>query len=341
MGDFKVVPISETGNETLMLKVEPLLYRFVWLSEHESGNGIEQFLLLRYEMAECLRIYFESGKGTSSFYLVNGENLVFSGEADKLTLRLKTMMSPAVFEIPDTDGLFISTLLKDVEVLIGNRKKLVGESMESALTELLGEDGFDQEATDMLINRDLEILSFEQSLSNGSEKGMPSLTDIYKILLKRVNAGLNPIVEKLLVNFEYVYSNEECNCGYGGCLFEILKSNQTHFFKGDYHRVKGGLDSDKVTDDILDLIFGLTPDELAVTKYLYRHFEDSTLLNLAFLIYDFDLYGYQRQVCFPYQPDDPDGHMVRSISTMASFFIRKDRMNFHRSEDPDPLYIIV
>jgi hypothetical protein len=152
---------------------------------------------------------------------------------------------------------------------------------------------------------------------------MPSLTDLYKILLKRDHEGLNPIMEKLLENFEYIYSNDECDCGSEGCFFDILKSNQTHFFNGGYHNVNGGLDTGKVTDDFLDLWSALTPIEKTALVYLYREFENSTLLNLAFLKPDFGLHRYQHLMCFPYQPDDPNDHMVRSVSTLANYFIRK------------------
>ena len=324
MHDFKVKPISDVDGETLFLKVEPLLYKFVWLNERESHNRLEQFLVLRHELAAYLLSHLDYGSPKGSWNLVNNDKITFIGGLNSLRLECKIRMSNTTFPVSDESGLFISTLLKDVELLRKNEKKMNKNSIDHFISSLFGEFESDQDIWKKMTRLDLEILLFEHSLMKRRKNRPSSMSNLYQVYLKGDFADTKPLLQKLLINFEYIYENQECDCGSDGCFFDILKSNQTHYFKGDYHHVEGGIDNEKVTRDFESLWEGLSEREKTALLYLYQEFENSTLLNLAFLKSDFDLYKYQHLMCFPYQPDDPSDFMVRTVSTLANHFIRID-----------------
>ncbi len=155
----------------------------------------------------------------------------------------------------------------------------------------------------------------------GLKKKEHSLFDLYTILFQFDNKDFEGLLSMLLQNFEYIYQNTQCDCGSEGCFFDLLKSNQTHFFKGSYFLGNLGINFDKITDDFRALWSSFSKRQQVTLVYLFRKFENSTLLNLAFLKPDFDLYRYQILMCHPYQPDEPDDFIVRYISTLANYFL--------------------
>jgi len=323
MHDFGVEPISDMKGEILFLKVDTLLYKFVWMDGNGQLNRIEQFLIMRHELAVALRSYIKSGKSPGKFELMHGARIAFSGNRKHLQLKFTTGMSKKAFPVTDNQGLFISTLLKDVEVLERNELKMNDTSKGKIRKALLGESNTQEGLQDDLNPEDWEILMFEHSLGRNRRKKLFSLSSIYSIFLKRDFTDVTSITLNLFSNFDQEYVIEHCDCGYEGCFFETLKANQRYFFKGDYHEENGEINNEKVLHDFGVIWSNLSPRQKAVLIFLYQGLGNSTLLNLAFVKPDFNLTRYQYLMCLPYQSDDPDEYMVRSFSTFAYYFIKR------------------
>jgi hypothetical protein len=81
-----------------------------------------------------------------------------------------------------------------------------------------------------------------------------------------------------------------------------------------------------VTQDFDKLWETLTHRKRAALLYLYHEFENTTLLNLAFLRPDFDLKNYQFLMCTPLQPDSNDEKIIRKTSTLANYMVHLDAL---------------
>lgn len=305
-----------------------MFYKLVWLNEMDSFNRIrvEQIYFLRYELANYLKSHIDSNSVENTFILTSGEELNYAGNKEQLEINLKTHFSDTVFHIPNNNEL-IQTLLADLNILDSTREKLNSIGKDKLVAKLLAKlvDGrlYDEEIRNKLTEKDLEIIHFEKALSKN--KSCYGLFDIYKILLNENLADTNGLKSNLMENFDLVYNNDSCDCGDKGCFFDLLKENQLYFLRNSYHNENGEVDSDKVESDFDKIWTSLSIRKKASVMFLYNEFDNSTLLNLAFVKPNFNLLNYQFLMCYPYQPDSEEEKMVREVSTLSNFLIQLEK----------------
>ena len=233
--DFDVEAISEKKKETLFFKVDNLFYKLVWLNEIDSINRIEQFYLLRYELANYLKSHIDSNATENTFILASGEEINFVGNKEQLEINLKIHFSETVFHISNNNEL-ISTLLADLNILDSTREKLNSIGKDKLLATLVDDRSYDEEMSKKLTNKDVEIIQFETTLlKNQSGYG---LRDIYGILLNKNLANTNELNYSLMGNFDFIYNSDSCDCGEESCFFDLLKENQLYFFNNKYVSIK-------------------------------------------------------------------------------------------------------
>jgi len=317
--DFGVETICEIERETLFSRVENSFYKLLWFIELDSYNKIEQYYLLRYELANHLKSHIVSKKEDSTFIIYSGEEIVFFGNIDTLEINLKVHSSKTIFNISANNEM-MNILLSDVNILSTLRDDITSKTKNKVLSNLINDRSLGDEIIYKLSSKDLEIIKFDTTISK--DRSCYGLTDIYKILLNENLDNTEGLKFYLLQNFEYIYNTDSCNCGNEGCFFEILKENQLYFFSNNYLDNEGEINSDKVEDDFDRIWSTLSKREKASLLFLYNEFQNSTLLNLAFVKPKFNLMNYQFLMCNPYQPESEDEQFISEVSTLSNFFIQ-------------------
>lgn len=317
--DFGVETICVNEKEKLFLKVENSFYKLVWLNELDDNNRIEQFYLLRYELANHLKTYLDSRGENSTFILTSSEEITFAGNTDKLEIQLRTHFSDTIFKGSGHNEMIL-TMLSDLNILSSHEEGLITKKQSKFLDDLLKNRSVDDEVSYTLTDKDFEIIQFEKTLLNNQSHN--SLIDIYKILFNESLSNAEGLKVNLFLNFENIYNAESCDCGFEGCFFEMLKENQKYFFGKNYHDQDGIMDSGKVEYDFDQIWSGLSIKEKACLTFLYKEFQNSILFNLGLLKPNFNLMKYQFLMCYPYQPDSEDDQWVREVSTLSNFFIQ-------------------
>ena len=329
--DFDVEEIehNEINNRTFFYKrnndCSILEHHFVCL---EGGlyDQISQFKILRFELAKFLFKNLNSNKkyvhqklssGDKAF--INNKNgdyiltLVFSEETQKIELN---------FTNPKEDDFLVRILYKDIELYKNAKKYLAKEGGLKVLTKHRLKSKL-QEYLTYLSNEDLELVCFEGYLSRQKKLKLPSFS-LTNILKKRINEldEVSWLISFLFENIDFVYNNQECNCGDSECFFDVLKENQQFFFNKDYLDDNKEINKKKLEEDFLNLWTRFSIKQKLSLKLLESEFQNSTLLNLYFLQPNFNLSEYQRLMCVPYQPDSYAESQLRSVSTMAAWFAK-------------------
>jgi hypothetical protein len=320
--DFDVESISEKEKETIFLKIDHVFYKFIWLSEINPYHEMEQFYVLRYELVCHLKSHLDSKMKESSFVLASGEEINFIGNLAKLEVSLKLRYSKTAFYVT-SNNILIKNMVMDLDVLNSTSGILTSSEEEKIYQQLINDNLIDKKITGELTKKDLEIIRFESILLK--DKSCFCLTDVYKLQLNRDPSHYKGLQDLLLENFDYVYNTQSCDCGNPGCFFDILKENLLYFFKSKYEIKNGEVSHDQVRIDFDGIWDTLSPVQKASLIFLYFEFQNSTLLNLAFLKPNFSLSNYQFLLCYPYQPDSEEANWVREISTLSNFLIQSEK----------------
>lgn len=317
--DFGALPITESEEQTLFLNVDKVFYKFVWLDQSKGYSQLEQFYLLRYELASTLKSHYDSKSEESEFTLTSGELIRFFGRGKTLEVYLKPHLSSIVFNIPVSSDLVIN-ILSDLEKLAAIRSEASNNSIETLLKDLVENKSHLKKLSESFTTADLEFVLFEKAIL--VERGGNDLTSLYRFALNEDLSDPSELSFSLLEYFENIYNIESCECGKDSCFFDMLKANKQHFLNSDYLTQEGDFENSKVEADFKKLWENLTINKKAALKYLYNEFRNTTLLNLAFIKPQFDLMDYQYLMCYPYQPDSEDQDWVMEVSTLANFVVQ-------------------
>jgi hypothetical protein len=319
--DFGVELICENGEDALFFKADNLFFKFVFFSNVDSSITIGQFYLLRYEMVKLLKNHFDSNAKDNRYTLSSGEEVNFTGDEEQLEIRLLTSFSGSIFNIVNDDSLK-NNLISDLTVLNTNRENITAKIKDKLLRKITGKDSQNEMISNELSEEEFEFFNFESALP--LKKSNYSLTGIYKMFSKGDPTDTKWLKYNLMSNFDFVYNKDSCECGHDACFFDSLKQNQLYFFKNNYFNSKGEIDQEKVERDF-DLIWSsFSIKKKAALKFLFDEFENATLLNLGFIMPNFNLSNYQYLMCYPYQPDSEEERMVREVSTLANYLIKID-----------------
>jgi len=227
--DFKVDICCEKDNETLFYSVEDSFFKFVWFFENKPYNSIEQYYILRYELASIFNQHLLSGNKNYVFKLSSGEEIEFRG-LDKETVDIILYVSDSDTEFNiNMNEQIKEILLSDLQAIEDIREAANHKAKERLLSRLAKQNPDNNDFTKILTDKDLEIILFEKKIVK--KKPKRSLTKIYEIMPIEKIKNTMWLKEMLLENFEFVYTNEQCDCVHDGCFFDILKGNQVHFFK--------------------------------------------------------------------------------------------------------------
>jgi hypothetical protein len=320
--DFNVDICSEKGNETLFHSIEDLFFKFVWHFEGNSFNSIKQYFILRYELASTFKQHILSDNENYLYKLSTGVEIEFRG-FDKETTDIILYVSDSLTEFNISINEQIKQcLLSDLQVLQDISEVKNTKAKEKLSNKLAKQNPDNYDFNKILTDKDLEIMLFEKKIS--PKKPKRSLTKIYETMSTEEIKNPKWLKRMLFENFEYIYTNDQCNCGSDGCFFDILKKNQVYFFKDNYFDEKGEIDEEKVGRDFDTLWENLSFRKRATLLYLFDEFENSTLLNLAFVRPNFDLKNYQFLMCYPLQPDSKEEKMIRVTSSLANYFVYVD-----------------
>jgi hypothetical protein len=320
--DFNVDICCEKGNETLFYSIEDLFFKFVWLFEGKSVNSIRQYFILRYELASTFKQHILSGNKNYLYKLSTGVEIEFIG-LDKETTDIILYVSDSLTEFNiNINEQIKQYLFSDLQVLQDISEVKNTKAKEKLSNKLAKQNPDNYDFNKILTDKDLEIMLFEKQIS--PKKPKRSLTKIYEIMSTDEIKNPKWLKRMLFENFEYIYTNDQCNCGSDGCFFDILKKNQVHFFNDNYYDENGEIDEEKVGRDFDTLWENLSFRKRAALLYLFDEFENSTLLNLAFVRPNFDLKNYQFLMCYPLQPDSKEEKMIRVTSSLANYFVYID-----------------
>lgn len=329
--DFDVEEIdhNEINSRTFFYKRDNdcsiLEHHFVSLEEG-MGNLISQFKILRFELAKFLFESINSNNKSIQQKLSSGYEVFINDKKGDQILTLVFAESNQKIELnftnPKEDDFFVTILYEDIELYKNTKKYLAKEGGLKVLAKYRLKSKLQEYLTD-LSDEDLELVCFEGELFRQKKIKLPSFS-LTNILKNRINelGEVSWLISFLFENIDFVYNNQECNCGDNDCFFDVLKENQQFFLNKDYLDENKEIIKKKLEEDFLSLWTSFSIKQKLSLKLLESEFQNSTLLNLYFLQPNFNLSEYQRLMCVPYQPDSYAESQLRSVSTMAAWLAK-------------------
>lgn len=321
MFDFGVDLIHESQNQRLYFKVDKAFLKFVLIQFKDPSDNftqLSQFYILRYEIVKRMDDFIKSNKEQKVFILTTGVHVEFLKKDAVIEISLKPESANTI-RISSNQEEFYKAINNDLAVFQSIRSDS-SDDLIKEVSRILRFNKDDLQIQNSLTDIDLEILQFEKKILASRTKN-DCLTSIYRFMLKLDSFDNHWLRDNLIENFEFVYTNDTCTCGEESCFFPILKGNQNFFFKKDYHH-ENKVDKKLVFNDFDSIWENAKLKQKATLGFLYSEFQNSTLLNLAFIKPDFDLNRYLFLMCYPYQPDSKDENWVRTVSTLAHCFMQ-------------------
>jgi hypothetical protein len=318
--DFGVKLLSKVHEEGLYGKAKGLLIHFVFTSNNDSSNTIDQAYVHRHELAQSIINFQETGNAESiSIKLSGGLTMVMSKTDNDLNINIQWINSNTSFSITRKRNNVLNCLFKDIETIRDIRKKPDHDKDFGIdlVQEIVGEKKV-MNNFKHLLTVDFELMAFESTMK---KKPFYSISKIYKTAMNSDLSNIDSLKELLLQNFEFVHKITSCDCGDPGCFFDILKANQLAFFSDNYFS-EGAFNSGLVAEKFSNLWNELDFRSKVVLAYLSDEFWNSTLLNLAFLRPEFNLNNYQFLMTYTDQPDSEQDEFIRSVTTTAQYFFR-------------------
>ena len=325
--DFNVMPICTVTSATLCAGVDDVHHHFVFSGEDQGISRLEQTHVHRYELANILFGKPESGR--ESLTLSNGHRISVNGNG-LANSAYKWKNPEMTFLLDQQNSRFHDLIKEDINRINKIRTSFHADPKyrSKVVKQLNGKVEFNHETTSTLTDREIELIAFELDILKESKrlKKATGAFEAYRVLLgDELNLSAK-MKESFLQKFEYIIYTQSCDCGSPGCFFDILKSNQLHFFNqaalgdGIELDVSTGLDHfEKMWEDF-------SPYQKTTLLFLDEKFGNTPWLNLAFLRPDFDLGNYQYLMCFQEQPDSDEEKDVRLVSSVGNYFLQKQVM---------------